>query len=182
MKVVDAVASMASSLTIGDPLEPETDIGPMVSSNHRQKVEDYIAIGKSEGARLVAGGKRPAGIDAGWFIEPTVFADVNNNQRIAREEIFGPILAIIKYDNEEDAINIVNDSQYGLGGTVWASNADRALQLARKLNTGTVGINGYMPDLNAPFGGVKDSGFGRELGPEGLSAFQVSQSIYLLSA
>ena len=138
----------------------------------------YIAKGKTE-ARLVAGGGRPKGVGDGWFVEPTVFADVSNKATIAQEEIFGPVLAIIKYDNEDEAVKIANDSEYGLGGTVWSSDSKRAQAIARRVQTGTIGVNGYVIDLAAPFGGIKASGLGRELGPESLAAYQQLKSVYL---
>ncbi|SBW22754.1 betaine-aldehyde dehydrogenase [Candidatus Protofrankia californiensis] len=164
---------------MGDPLDPSTQMGPLVSSRQRDRVESYIAKGESEGARLTAGGKRPAGLDKGWFVEPTVFADVDNKHTIAQEEIFGPVLAVIPYSTEEDAVAIANDSDYGLGGSVWTADPERGTAFARKVQTGTIGINAYVNDPTAPFGGVKSSGIGRELGPEGLNPFQVLKTIYL---
>ena len=114
----------------------------------------------------------------GWFVAPTVFADVDNSDRIAQEEIFGPVLAVIPYDSDDQAIALANDSEFGLAGTVWSADEDRATEVARELDTGTVGINGYQLDINAPFGGVKASGIGRELGPEGLDEFFTWKSIY----
>jgi aldehyde dehydrogenase (NAD+) len=140
-------------------------------------VEAYIRTATEEGARLVTGGGRPEG--RGWFVEPTVFADVTNDQTIAREEVFGPVLSVIAYDREEDAVRIANDSEYGLGGTVWTADTDHPTDVARRIQTGTIGVNQYIPDPAAPFGGVKGSGLGRELGPEGLTAYQQLQSIYL---
>jgi geranial dehydrogenase len=128
---------------------------------------------------LVAGGGRPKKLSRGWFVEPTVFADVSNSATIAREEIFGPVLSIIPYKDESDALRIANESEYGLGGAVWSTDRERATQLARRIESGTVGINGYFTDLNAPFGGVKASGLGRELGPESIGAYQQYKSIYL---
>jgi acyl-CoA reductase-like NAD-dependent aldehyde dehydrogenase len=177
-EVVDAVAGMASSLKVGNSLDMETQVGPLASSEHRDRVESYIAKGKTE-ARLVAGGGRPKNVGAGWFVEPTVFADVSNSATIAQEEIFGPVLSIIKYDSEEEAVKIANDSEYGLGGTVWSSDSKRAQAIARRVRTGTIGVNGYVIDMAAPFGGIKASGLGRELGPESLAAYQQLKSIYL---
>jgi acyl-CoA reductase-like NAD-dependent aldehyde dehydrogenase len=117
-------------------------------------------------------------LSEGWFVKPTVFADVDNGWSIAREDIFGPVLTVTPYDDADDAVRLANDSDYGLAGTVWTSDPDRGLAIARQIRSGSVGINGYMPDLAAPFGGVKDSGMGRELGPAGLASFQVSKSIY----
>jgi acyl-CoA reductase-like NAD-dependent aldehyde dehydrogenase len=177
-EVVDAVAALADGLTVGDPLEKSTDVGPLVSARQRERVLDYIEIGKSEGAKVVAGGSVPADQPRGWFVSPTVFADVDNSARIAQEEIFGPVLAVIAYDTERQAIDIANDSEFGLGGTVWSADADRATDVARAVRTGSIGVNDYALDLQAPFGGVKASGIGRELGPEGLAAYQTLKSIY----
>jgi aldehyde dehydrogenase (NAD+) len=176
-EVVDTFAAIAKGMPVGDALDPATMIGPMVSSRHRDRVEGYIRTAREEGARLVTGGGRPGG--RGWFVEPTVFADVSNDQTIAREEVFGPVLSVIPYDGEEDAVRIANDSEYGLGGSVWTSDADHGTDVARRIQTGTIGVNHYLPDPVAPFGGVKGSGLGRELGPEGLVAYQQLQSIYL---
>ena len=139
---------------------------------------NYIALGKAEGAKLVAGGSVPADQPHGWFVEPTVFADVDNSARIAQEEIFGPVLAVIAYDTDREAIDIANDSEFGLGGPVWSTDAERATDVARAVHTGTIGVNDYALDIQAPFGGVKSSGMGRELGPEGLAAYQTIKSIY----
>jgi aldehyde dehydrogenase (NAD+) len=177
-EIVDTITDLARSLTIGDPLDPETKIGPLVSSRQRERVEGYIAKGKEEG-RLTTGGSRPQGLDQGWFLEPAVFADVDNNATISREEIFGPVLSVIPYGDESEAIAIANDSNYGLGGTVWSSDRERATDVARKVRSGTVGVNHYVNEPTAPFGGIKESGMGRELGPEGLHAFQVYKTIYL---
>jgi acyl-CoA reductase-like NAD-dependent aldehyde dehydrogenase len=177
-EVVDAITGLAKSLTIGNPLEPDTKIGPLVSDRQRSRVESYIAKGKADGARLTAGGGRPAGLDRGWFVEPTIFADVDPRAAIAQEEIFGPVLAVIPYSDEAEAIAIANDSDYGLGGSVWTSDSERGTALARKVQSGTIGVNGYVNEPAAPFGGVKASGLGRELGPEGLQPFQVLKTIY----
>jgi aldehyde dehydrogenase (NAD+) len=177
-EVVEAFAALASGLTVGDALDPATQVGPMVSEAHRERVEGFIAEGKSDGARLVTGGGRPAGLDAGWFVQPTVFADVDNRSAMAQEEIFGPVLAVIRYRDTDDAVRIANESRYGLAGTVWTSDRERAMAVARRVRTGTIGINGYIPDPGGPFGGVKDSGIGRELGPGALAAYQQCKTIY----
>ena len=177
-EVVDMLAAFAGSLTVGDALDAKTQIGPMASKTHRERVEGYIAKGKSEGARLITGGGRPRQLDRGWFVQPTIFADVSNQATIAREEIFGPVLSVIPYDDVEDAIRIANDSEYGLGGSVWTSDPERGKAVARRVRTGTIGINRYMPDPGAPFGGVKASGIGRELGPDAIGAYQQFKSIY----
>ena len=178
-EVVDALAAFADSLVVGDALDPGTHVGPMASAAHRDRVESYIEIGKRE-ARLVAGGGRPKGTNRGWFVEPTIFADVDNSARIAQEEIFGPVLSVIAYDGEDDAIRIANDSQFGLGGSVWSADSAHAIDIARQVQSGTVGVNGYMPSLGAPFGGVKASGMGREFGPEAVGAYQQLKSIYVM--
>lgn len=178
-EVVDALAGFVSSLAIGDALDPATHVGPMASSAHRDRVESYIAIGKQE-ARLATGGGRPKDTNRGWFVQPTVFADVDNTSRIAREEIFGPVLAVIPYDGEDEAVRIANDSDFGLGGSVWSADGAHALDVARKVESGTVGVNGYMPSLGAPFGGVKASGLGREFGPEAVGSYQQLKSIYVM--
>ena len=177
-EVVDAVAALAEGLTVGDPLDKATDIGPLVSSRQRDRVLNYIDIGKSEGAKLVAGGSVPADQPRGWFVAPTVFAYVDNRARISQEEIFGPVLTVIPYENDRDAVDIANDTEFGLGGSVWSTDVERATQIARSVRTGTIGINDYQMDIAAPFGGVKASGIGRELGPEGLTAYQTLKSIY----
>ncbi len=176
--MVDVIAAFASSLPVGDALDPATLIGPLVSERQRDRVERYIAKGNSDGARLVAGGGRPAGLDQGWFVEPTVFADVDNSSTIAQEEIFGPVLSVIRYTDEVDAIRIANDSDYGLGGSVWTVDPDRARAVVRRVRTGTMGINGYLPDPAGPWGGVKSSGIGRELGPGAIAAYQQLKTVY----
>lgn len=178
-EVIDAFAAIMESASVGDSLENETLIGPMASKRQQDRVGNYIAIGMEEGARVVVGGTgRPDGFERGHFVRPTLFADVDNSSRIAQEEIFGPVLSVIPYDDDADAIRIANDSQYGLGGSVWSSDEDRALHVARSVESGTIGINGYLPDLGAPFGGVKQSGYGKEFGAEGLAAYQQLKSIY----
>lgn len=177
-EVVDAFAAFADSMAVGDSLDPATQIGPMATARHLERVQGYIDAGRSEGARVAAGGGRPTGADAGWFVSPTIFADVDNSATISREEIFGPVLSVIRYDSEDDAVRIANDSEYGLGGSVWSSDPERAKGVASRVRTGTIGVNRYLCDPAAPFGGVKQSGMGRELGPEGLAAYQELTSIY----
>jgi acyl-CoA reductase-like NAD-dependent aldehyde dehydrogenase len=178
-EVVDSLSDLVRSLRIGDPLDKSTIIGPVVSAKQRDIIEDYIAKGQAEGGRITVGGGRPVGFDKGWYVEPTVFADVDNNATIAREEIFGPVLAVIPFDDDAEAVRIANDSAYGLGGTVWTSDLDRGAAIARQVQTGSIGVNGYTMDHGAPFGGIKESGLGRELGPEGLEAYRQFKSIYL---
>ncbi len=178
-QIVDALAGMASSLKIGNALEATTQIGPMASSAHRDRVLGFIEQGKSE-AKLVAGGGKPKSQSHGWFVEPTIFANVSNDHSIAREEIFGPVLSVIPYKDEDEAIRIANNSIYGLGGTVWSKDGARARAVAAKVQTGTIGINGYVPAIGSPFGGVKASGLGRELGPEALSSYVQLKSTYVM--
>ena len=178
-EVVDGLAGMMSTLKIGDALDPETQVGPMASAAHRERVEGYIAKGRDE-ARLVHGGSRPNNVGGGWFVEPTLFADVENHSIIAREEIFGPVLSVIRYQDEDEAVRIANDSEYGLGGSVWSQDSERAVGVAKRVRSGTVGVNGYMPSLGAPFGGIKSSGMGREFGPESIGSYQQLKSIYVM--
>ncbi|MET0199746.1 aldehyde dehydrogenase [Rhodococcus sp. RS1C4] len=177
-EVVGVLEAFAQSLAVGDALDPATQIGPMASERQRDRVEGYIAKGSGDGARLVTGGVRPSDLDRGWFVSPTVFADVENDHAIAQEEIFGPVLSVIPYGDEADAIRIANDTDFGLGGTVWTSDDERGYGVAKQIRTGTIGINRYMVDPGSPFGGVKDSGIGRELGPDALGNFQQFKSIY----
>ncbi|WP_396932126.1 aldehyde dehydrogenase [Mycolicibacterium sp.] len=178
-EIVDTFSDFAKSLKVGDPLSPETLIGPMVSEKHRDRVEGYIAKGIGDGAKVTVGGGRPADLDKGWYVEPTIFSDVDNDSAIAQEEIFGPVLSLIPYNDVDDAVRLANGSAYGLGGSIWTSDPDRAVEVARRIQTGTIGINDYLPDPAAPFGGVKGSGLGRELGPEGLAAYEQTKSVYL---
>jgi aldehyde dehydrogenase (NAD+) len=134
---------MADSLVVGDPLDESVEIGPLVSSRQRNRVLDYIESGKKEGARLVAGGTLPTEFERGWYVAPTVFADVDNSARIAREEIFGPVLSVIPYDSDAHAVAIANESDYGLGGSVWSEDDERATNIARAIHTGSIGINHY---------------------------------------
>ena len=177
--VVDALAAAVGALDVGDPMDPGTIIGPLVAERQRDRVEGYIRLGREEGARVVAGGGRPAGLRTGWYVEPTVFADVDNGMRIAREEIFGPVVAVIPYEDEADAVRIANDSDFGLSGSVWTADNDRGLDIARRVRTGTYTINGFAMEFGAPFGGFKCSGIGRELGPEGLEAYLEPKTINL---
>jgi aldehyde dehydrogenase (NAD+) len=175
-EVAEALAAMVSGLTVGDPADYATEIGPLVAKRQQDRVEGYIKIGQDEGAKIIAGGlDRPH--DRGWYVAPTVFGNVTNDMRIAREEIFGPVLALLSYEDEDDAIKIANDSDYGLGGSVWTADVSHGIEVARRIRTGSCGVNLYSLDANTPFGGYKNSGLGRELGPEGLTAYLEYKSI-----
>jgi acyl-CoA reductase-like NAD-dependent aldehyde dehydrogenase len=178
-EIVDKIANAVAAMPVGPPDDPATSIGPLISEKQRDRVEGYIRKGVEEGARLVTGGGRPEGLDGGWFVQPTVFADVDNSMTIAQEEIFGPVLAVIPYDTEEDAIRIANDSAYGLAGSVWTTNNHKAIEIAKRIRTGTYAVNMYGNDPCAPFGGYKNSGIGRENGWEGIEAYCEQKSVLL---
>jgi aldehyde dehydrogenase (NAD+) len=177
--IVDALVEGYRALTVGDPMDETIDIGPLVADRQRARVEGYIASGVDDGAKVAVGGGRPKDIASGWYVEPTVFVNVDNKMKIAQEEIFGPVVAVIPYDTIDDAIAIANDSIYGLSGTVWSRDSVRALEVARKVRTGTLTVNGFTYDFGCPMGGFKASGIGREMGPEGLDAYVEYQTINL---
>jgi aldehyde dehydrogenase (NAD+) len=168
--VVDAVAAALRNIKVGDPNEPGVGMGPLIRESQRARVERYVATGKEEGARLACGGGRPPGLDRGFYFEPTLFADVGSTMTIAQEEIFGPVGVAIPFDDEDDAVRIANDTRYGLAAGVWHPDPVRAFELARRIQSGTVTINGGGggPHLWGPFGGYKQSGIGREFGDYGL--------------
>jgi aldehyde dehydrogenase (NAD+) len=168
---VDRLVDAVKGLTIGDPKEWTTMVGPLIRAAHRERVERYIALGREEGATLACGGGRPAHLERGHYLEPAVFVDCRNDMRIAQEEIFGPVVCVIKVRDEEEAVRVANDSIYGLAGAVWAGSRERAVAVARRLRTGTVSCNGGGLNPWAPFGGYKQSGIGRELGLIGLDEF-----------
>ncbi|MBU8829153.1 aldehyde dehydrogenase [Mycolicibacterium goodii] len=178
-EVVEKVAAGVAAMQVGLPEDPAAMVGPLISEKQRERVEGYIKKGIEEGARLVTGGGRPEGLDSGWFVQPTVFADVDNSMTIAQEEIFGPVLVVIPYEDEDDAVRIANDSVYGLAGSVYTTDFAKGVEIAQKVRTGTYGINMYAFDPGAPFGGYKNSGIGRECGPEGIAGYCESKSVLL---
>lgn len=170
-EVTDALVAAAESQVVGDPLDPATTMGPLVAERQRRRVLGYIDLAQAEGAKVVTGGGRPADRPRGWFVEPTVLTEVTNDMRVAREEIFGPVVSVIVYDDEEEAVALANDSEYGLGGAVYSADPHHALAVARRIDSGYVAVNRYGIALSAPFGGVKRSGIGREHGVEGYDSF-----------
>jgi len=174
------VVAAASAMVVGDPFEKTTHLGPLASAAQRDRVNGYIQRGIDEGAKLLVGGVGvPNGVTKGYYVQPTVFSDVNTSMTIAQEEIFGPVLSILPYDDEDDAIRIANDTVYGLAGGVWAADKDKAIAIARRMRTGQVEVNGGAFNVNAPFGGYKQSGVGRELGDYGFEEFLEVKSLQL---
>ena len=178
-RIVDAITDTVRALRVGDPLQQDTQIGPLVSAAHRDRVLGFIEAGRRTAARITTGGAVPADRPHGFYVAPTVFADVDNSSVIARQEIFGPVLCITAYDDIDDALALANDSDYGLAATVWTADEATGIALAERLESGTVGVNCYELDVAAPFGGVKASGLGRELGPEGMQAYLQPKTVYL---
>jgi aldehyde dehydrogenase (NAD+) len=176
---VEMVKAIAGSLKIGNPADPTVIVGPLIRESARRKTEEYVQIGRDAGAKLVLGGKRPAGLDKGYFHEPTLFDDVDNRSRIAQDEIFGPIGVVTGFDTDDEAVALANDSRFGLNGAVMSANAGAAYRIALRLRTGGVAINGGTGDLfvKAPFGGYKHSGIGREFGPNWLNEFMAEKAI-----
>ncbi|MFH8730098.1 aldehyde dehydrogenase [Streptomyces sp. NPDC017964] len=174
-----ALTEAAAALVVGDPLDPATQVGPLVAERQQRRSLDYIRIGQEEGAKILTGGGRPAGLDRGWYVEPTLFGGVDNSMRIAREEIFGPVICLLPYGDEAEAVKIANDSDYGLSGSVWTADVAHGIDVARQVRTGTYSVNTFSLDMLGPFGGYKNSGLGREFGPEGYSAFLEHKMIHL---
>lgn len=170
-EVVGALASYYSGLRIGDPLDRGVQRGPLAVERARQRTETVVETARQAGARVVVGGKRPAHLEQGWFYEPTLLADVSNDMAVARQEIFGPVTSVIPYDDIEDAVRIANDTQYGLAASVYAASTGAALDIARRIRSGTVAVNTAGMSLTQPFGGVRCSGWGRECGAEGILEF-----------
>lgn len=180
-EVIQKLAATSSTIKLGNPLDPSTGMGPLISKQQMETVLSYIESGLNEGARLVCGGKRASGpeVDNGYYIEPTIFADVTNDMKIAREEIFGPVLSVIKYSTEEEAIEIANDTIYGLSGGIWSRDVVKANKIASKIKAGTIWINDWhMFRVDAPFGGYKQSSLGRELGTNVLDEYTEVKHIH----
>jgi acyl-CoA reductase-like NAD-dependent aldehyde dehydrogenase len=177
-QAAEMAAGVVDAYVVGDPLDDSTTLGPVATAAHRDRIRAAIAGGVAEGATLVAGGAEPpAGADRGWFVRPTVFAGVDNRMAVAREEVFGPVLAVLPYDGEDEAVRVANDSIYGLSAGVFSGDRDRAVGVARRLRAGMVDVNGGGFNLLAPFGGFKQSGYGRELGRHGLEAYLETKSL-----
>ena len=178
-ELVEALAGTFAQVRVGDPFDAQTQMGPLVAERQRDRVEGYIAKGVAEGATLATGGGRPKDLERGWFIEPTVFGNVDNSSAIAQEEIFGPVLSVIPAQNEQQAIAIANDTIYGLNASVFTNDVERARDVARQLRSGTVGHNAFRTDFGIAFGGFKQSGIGREGGTEGLLPFLETKTVIL---
>ena len=177
-QVKRAIVDAMSSFPVGDPADPKTAVGPMVSQKQYEQVQSYIRKGIAEGAQILVGGEgHPQGFEAGYFVKPTVFVNVKNDMTIARDEIFGPVLSVITYDSEDEAIRIANDSQYGLHAAVLGADLERARRVASQIRAGRVVINNMTDDAQAPWGGFKFSGIGREYGQYGIEAFLEPRAI-----
>jgi acyl-CoA reductase-like NAD-dependent aldehyde dehydrogenase len=176
---LDLYLPAVSGIRVGDPFDPGTHMGPLTMARQLDRVQGYIAAGRSEGARIACGGGRPEGLSKGYYIEPTVFVDVRPDMKIAQEEIFGPVVSIIAYTDEDDAIAKANDTAYGLSGAVFTTTPERGYAMARRMHTGSVTVNGMIVDPKHPFGGYKQSGIGREGGPEGLDAYLETKTIHV---
>jgi aldehyde dehydrogenase (NAD+) len=174
-----ALVATAESFVVGDPFDPATTMGPLVSARQRDRVQSYLDAGRDEGAVVATGGGTPPGLDKGFYVQPTVFTGVDNSMRIAREEIFGPVASVLRYDTLDEAIAIANDSDYGLHGAVFTTDPQRAVDVARQVRTGTFSVNAFVYNIEAPFGGVKNSGVGRDTGPEAVQAYYELKTINL---
>jgi aldehyde dehydrogenase (NAD+) len=161
--VVDRLVALARDVKVGDPTDPEVQMGPLISATQLQRVQAHVDRALDDGAKLVTGGGRPAGLDTGFYFEPTILTEVTPDATIAQEEVFGPVLSVLRYRDDDDAVRIANNSQYGLSGAVWGADVDRAVAVARRVRTGQIAVNGFGPG-GAPFGGFNQSGFGRESG------------------
>jgi acyl-CoA reductase-like NAD-dependent aldehyde dehydrogenase len=177
--MLEALADEFRRVRVGDPFDAESQLGPLVSERQRERVEYYISRGREGGAVLAAGGARPIHLPRGYYVEPTVFGNVENSAVIAREEIFGPVLTVIPAADEEHAIELANDTIYGLNASVFTDDVERAVDVARRLRSGTVGHNAFRTDFGTAFGGFKQSGIGREGGTEGLMPFLETKTVIL---
>ncbi|WP_044564007.1 aldehyde dehydrogenase family protein, partial [Azospirillum sp. B4] len=177
--ITEAMAAAFQAVQVGDPYTAGTQMGPLVAKRQLDRVQSFIDQGRSDGATLVTGGARPAHLERGWFIAPTLFTGVDNSMPLAREEIFGPVGSIIAYDSEDEAVAIANDSPYGLSGGVFTQDTDRAYAIARRVRTGNFSQNGRVIDYTLPYGGFKQSGMGREGGIEGLHGFTEVKAVFL---
>jgi aldehyde dehydrogenase (NAD+) len=177
-EVLDAYLTAVRGVKVGDPFAAETQMGPLSMQRQLERVQGYIEKGKQEGATLALGGGRPKNLSRGYFIEPTVFTEVDSRMTIAQEEIFGPVVSFISYDSPDDAVRKANDTVYGLHGAVYTQDAERGYQFARRVRSGSVTVNGLIVDPKMPFGGFKQSGIGREGGPEGLDLYFETKTIY----
>ncbi|HEX3946489.1 MAG TPA: aldehyde dehydrogenase family protein, partial [Acidimicrobiales bacterium] len=174
----EATARVLAKLPAADPADPGTICGPLISDRQRQRVEGYLRLAAEEGGQVVVGGGRPAGMDKGFYIEPTLITGLDNRSRVAQEEIFGPVLVIVPHDGDDDAVALANASPYGLSGSVWSGDRQRAVAVANRVRAGTIGVNGgiwYSPDV--PFGGYKQSGIGREMGVAGFEEYLQTKSL-----
>ena len=178
-EVVEAAVDAAKKMTLGDPRDPSTVLGPVISERHRMRIEGMIERAKKEGSKLALGGSQPANRSKGWYVAPTIFRDVENSSYIAQNEVFGPVLAIIPYDGDDEAVALSNATPFGLSGAVFTTDLDRAVEFAKRVRVGTFGVNGYALDFSLPFGGYKQSGIGREFGIEGLAENTELKSIAL---
>ncbi|MBV8589428.1 MAG: aldehyde dehydrogenase family protein, partial [Acetobacteraceae bacterium] len=181
-ELVERLVARVSQARLGDPNDPDTEVGPVATEPQLARVLEYIEVAKNEGARCVLGGKRPdlAECGSGWFVEPTIFTSVNNDMRIAREEVFGPVLSVIKFETDDEAVAIANDTEFGLAAGIWTQSLERAISLPRRLQAGTVWVNAYrVVSYLAPFGGMKESGIGRENGAEAIYEYLEAKSVFI---
>lgn len=178
-ELVDGLVTLARGFVLGDPLDDATTMGPLITAAQRDRVDAYVRGAVDDGAQLAAGGRRPAHLGRGWFYEPTVATGVDNRSTLAQEEVFGPVVAVIAADDDDAAVAMANDSEFGLGGSVWSTDRVRAESVARRVQTGTIGVNMWTLDPAAPFGGLKASGLGKEFGPEGLDEYVNLTSLFL---
>ena len=181
-EIAETLTAGFASLKVGDPREDDTVVGPLISAEHRERVLGYVQKGVEEGATLAYGGKVPEHLDKGYYVEPTLLTNVSNDMTVAQEEIFGPVIALIPFDDDEDAIRIANDSRFGLAGCVFTGDPSRGWEIARRVKAGTFSVNTYSADFNAPFGGYKESGIGREHGPTAIEEYLQYKTISVASS